>query len=83
MRKSKQQKELDKLVIKKSKELIESGYLARWKIFNPIESFLGYLADYSSLGKSLYVLFYKIFDNSYYKGGLKPLNDAISTYMGG
>lgn len=79
----KNQKELDRLVIKKSKELISSGYIARWKIFHPIETLLARLADHSFAGKSLYVLFYKVFDNKYYKGGLPALNKTIDTYMGG
>lgn len=45
--------------------------ISRWKLDNWFENFLGYKADTSEIWKRLYILYYKIFDNQYYKGGVE------------
>lgn len=57
-----------------------SSRIARWKIDNPFENWLSYKADSSLFWKRLYVLFYRIFDYKYYKGGLPYIKDWLERY---
>lgn len=56
--------------------------ISRWKINTRFENWLGYKADRSELWKRLYLLYYKLFDYKYYKGGLmlvqKHVDEQIS-----
>lgn len=63
--------------MKKDKYFGISPRIARWKINTPIENWLSYNADHSDFWKRLYVLYYKIFDYKYYKGGLQFIKDII------
>lgn len=47
-----------------------SPRIARWKINTPFENWLSRRADFSIFWKRIYVAYYKIFDNKYYKGGI-------------
>lgn len=47
-----------------------SPRIARWKIDTPFENWLGRRADSSDFWKRIYIAYYKIFDNAYYKGGI-------------
>ena len=57
-----------------------SPIIARWKIDNRIENWLSYRADNSPFWKKIYVLFYCLFDNKYYRGGLPFINNWLSIY---
>lgn len=52
--------------------------ITKWKLDNPFENWLGYRADKSEFWKRLYVLYYRIFDNKYYCGGIKLLEKEIA-----
>lgn len=54
-----------------------SPRIARWKIDTPFENWLSRKADKSLFWKKLYVIFYRIFDNKYYNGGIKLAKEAI------
>ena len=54
-----------------------SPRIARWKLDTPFENWLGYKADKSEFWKKLYVIYYKIFDRKYYKGGLPFIKEEI------
>lgn len=56
--------------------------LAPWKINNPIEQWLSYKADNSEFWKRLYVLYYRLFDSKYYKGGIKQIEKNIKLFDG-
>lgn len=53
---------------------------AVWKLDTPFENWLGKKADKSELFKSLYVLYYKIFDRAYYQKGLEMISKAIRDF---
>lgn len=57
-----------------------SPRIARWKINNKFENWLSYKADNSNFYKSIYVLFYRIFDHKYYLGGIPFINNWLSKY---
>lgn len=46
----------------------------------PIEGWLGVKADKSEFWKKLYVLYYQLFDNKYYKVGVQMAKDAITAH---
>lgn len=52
--------------------------IAPWKIDSPIERFLSHRADNSELWKKIYVMFYRIFDSDYYKGGLTMIDKILA-----
>ena len=64
----------------KDRYLIIHKGIARWKLNNLFENWLSYKADYSELWKRIYVLYYKIFDYKYYKGGLKYINNQLEIH---
>lgn len=51
--------------------------ITRWKLDNWFENWLGYKADKSEFWKRLYVLYYRIFDSTYYKNGLPYVQKEI------
>ena len=51
--------------------------ITRWKLDNWFENWLGYKADKSEFWKRLYVLYYRIFDSTYYKNGLPYIHKEI------
>ena len=59
-----------------------SPRIARWKLDTPFENWLGYKADKSEFWKKLYVIYYKIFDRKYYKGGLPFIKEEIELRRG-
>ena len=56
-----------------------SPRIAKWKINTPFENWLSHKADYSEFWKKIYVLYYKIFDSKYYKGGIPFIKEAIES----
>lgn len=54
----------------KEKYYVVAKTISRWKLDNRFENWLGYKADKNDCWKRLYLLYYKIFDYKYYKGGL-------------
>ncbi len=57
-----------------------SPRIARWKLNNYFENWLSYRADNFEFWKKIYVLYYKIFDYKYYKGGLHFIKEAIDAH---
>ena len=57
-----------------------SPRIARWKLNSPLENWLGEKADNSDFWKKLYVSYYQLFDNKYYKVGLKMIKAAIDSH---
>lgn len=57
-----------------------SQRIARWKLDNPFENWLSYKADKSILWKNIYVWYYRIFDDKYYKDGLYIINGIIESH---
>ena len=55
--------------------------ISRWKLDNPLENWLGSLADKSELWKRLYVLFYRLFDADYYEKGMPFLEKEIGKQL--
>ena len=53
---------------------------AVWKLDTPFENWLSKKADNSRFFRSLYVLYYKIFDREYYNKGLEMINKAIKDF---
>ena len=53
---------------------------AVWKLDTPFENWLAKKADNSEFFKSLYVLYYKIFDRKYYNKGLEMIDKAIKDF---
>ncbi len=53
---------------------------ARWKYDSPFENYLSHLADHNEFMKMLYVLFYRIIDGSFYKNGLKFIDNEIENF---
>lgn len=58
-----------------------SPRIARWKIDTPVENWLSFKADKSEFWKRLYVLYYRIFDSKYYKGGLKFIDRYMANFQ--
>ena len=58
-----------------------SPRIARWKLTRKIEGWLGVKADKSEFWKKLYVLYYQLFDNKYYKVGVQMTKDAPSQHI--
>ena len=56
-----------------------SPRIARWKINTPLERFIGHRADKSESWKKIYVFYYKLFDNKYYRGGISMIKGLIET----
>lgn len=54
--------------------------IARWRLDNSVERYLGRLADSHEFFKKIYVLYYKIFDRKYYLNGIKMLNKTIDNW---
>lgn len=65
----------------KEKYYIVAKTISRWKIDNSFENWLGYKADNSEFWKRIYLLYYKIFDFKYYKGGLKLVQKHIKEQL--
>ena len=61
----------------KEKYYVVAKTITKWKLDNPFENWLGYKADKSELWKRLYVLYYKLFDKTYYKNGLPYVRQEI------
>ena len=59
-----------------------SPFIARWKSDTPLENWLSLKADRSDFWKSVYVLYYQITDNKYYKGGLNYIEKAVRPLYG-
>lgn len=57
-----------------------SPRIARWKIDNPLENWLGRKADTSEFWKRLYIFYYQLFDNKYYKVGVGMIRNAITLH---
>ena len=55
-----------------------SSRIARWKLNNPFENWLGYKADSSEFWKKMYVFYYRFFDSKYYYGGIPFIKEAIN-----
>lgn len=55
--------------------------ISRWKLNNWFENWLGYKADKSEFFKTLYLLYYKFFDNKYYKGSVKLADKEIERQL--
>lgn len=65
----------------KDKYFGQSPRIARWKINNKFENWLSYKADNSTFFKSLFVLFYKVFDHKYYVGGMPYIREWLAKYQ--
>ena len=61
----------------KEKYYVVAKTITKWKLDNPLENWLGYKADKSEFWKSIYVLYYKLFDSAYYKNGLPYIHKEI------
>ena len=61
----------------KEKYYVVAKTITKWKLDNPIENWLGYKADKSEFWKRLYVLYYKLFDYTYYRNGLPYIHKEI------
>ena len=61
----------------KEKYYVVAKTITKWKLDNPFENWLGYKADRSEFWKRLYVLYYKLFDRTYYKNGLPYIRKEI------
>lgn len=61
----------------KDKYYVVAKSIARWKLDNWFENWLGYRADKSEFWKRLYVLYYRLFDSTYYKNGLPYVQKEI------
>ena len=61
----------------KEKYYVVAKSITRWKQDNWFENWLGYKADKSELWKYLYVLYYRLFDGTYYKNGLPYVQKEI------
>ncbi|MBR5483601.1 MAG: hypothetical protein IKV18_02755 [Alistipes sp.] len=61
----------------KDKYYVVAKSITRWKLDNWFENWLGYRADKSEFWKRLYVLYYRLFDNTYYKNGLPYVQKEI------
>lgn len=59
-----------------------SPFIARWKSDTPLENWLSLKADGSDFWKNVYVLYYQIVDNKYYKGGLNYIEKAVRPLYG-
>ena len=57
-----------------------SPRIARWKLDTPLENWLSGMADSSEFWKRLYILYYQLFDNKYYKVGVRMVKDAIALH---
>ena len=57
-----------------------SPRIARWKINSTLETWLGERADYSEFWKKVYILYYRLFDSRYYKGGIEMINKVIEVH---
>lgn len=66
--------------MKKRKYFGMSSRIARWKIDTSLEHWLGRHADNSDFWKKLYVLYYRIVDNKYYKIGIEMVNRSIEVH---
>jgi len=69
--------------MKKEKYYGLSHRIARWKLDNPFENWLGFRADNSKLFKKLYVLYYYLFDRKYYVAGVEMASNAIKNHASG
>ena len=65
----------------KDRYLIIHKGIARWKLNNPFENWLSYKADKSEFWKCIYVLYYQIFDNKYYQGGMKFIDKQLDVFQ--
>ena len=59
-----------------------SPFIAKWKSDTRLENWLSLKADVSDFWKSVYVLYYQIIDNKYYKGGLNYIEKAVRPLYG-
>ena len=66
--------------MKKDKYFGLSPRIARWKLDTPLENWLSGMADSSEFWKRLYILYYQLFDNKYYKVGVRMVKDAIALH---
>lgn len=51
--------------------------ITKWKLDNRFENWLSHKADNSEIWKSVYVLYYNIFDHKYYVCGLERIEEEI------
>lgn len=56
-----------------------SPRIARWKMTTFAENWLGVRADRSDFWKRLYISYYRLFDNKYYKTGIAMAKKAIES----
>ena len=61
----------------KEKYYVVAKTITKWKLDNTFENWLGYKADKSEFWKKIYVLYYKIFDRTYYINGLTCIRKEI------
>lgn len=61
----------------REKYYVVAKSITRWKLDNWFENWLGYRADKSEFWKRLYVLYYRLFDSTYYKNGLPYVQKEI------
>ena len=50
-----------------------SPRIARWKLDNPLENWLGYKADCSEFWKKVYIFYYNVFINDNTGGGFHAI----------
>lgn len=62
----------------KEKYYVVAKTIARWKLNNPFENWLGQKVDTSECWKKIYVLYYKLFDYQYYSKGLKYIEEEMA-----
>lgn len=55
--------------------------ISPWKLDNPFENWLSYKADNSEFWKSVYVLYYRIFDSEYYRKGQRYIKQEIERQL--
>ena len=65
---------------KKNKQTTNLYNIARWKLDNPVENWLGNKADKNKKWKKIYVLYYRLFDYEYYIKGFKFINQVIDNH---
>jgi len=66
--------------MKKDKYFGLSSRIACWKRDTPLENWLSFQADKSEFWKRIYVLYYRVFDNKYYRCGVKFIEKTIGPY---
>lgn len=67
-------------MMKKDKYFGLSPRIACWKRDTPLENWLSLKADESDFWKRIYVLYYKLCDRKYYRGGVELIEKVIEPY---